>query len=712
MSVTEREWKDVADEAAKRCAAGASKRRVAASPSSVPVRVPAGGRRSERGFTLAEMLVVVAILGVLFGLLFLPLMKAFGYIHTGNVRVGVQNAGRMIFEQMTREIADATYVYDNADDPLQCTLVMVLPHGVGANANQTPPASVSQVPILLPPGPGLDYGVTTPLHVHWGLFLTRALDAAGNPTPYANEWEVESRDLRGTANPDFSLEVPDNFYRIFRAEYYPNNTNAAADAGAKAYVLPVVLTSDPLARPSDFREPGELIDDSLYPGKRGDNQYRNSPVTARRRHLMEQRGLVVALSPRQDVDAAWALFAPSTNRYSVKPGLRFESLAAQNEVLDPVVTGGMPYASGYRADYGHWQVVRRKTWSTPQKLDLWARFFQVFDVRVNQDYSFSGGSRVRQYYVSIGRDDSSGGSATTVPGAYYVWRLTGSEPTTGNWPATDVPTFNMTRYKQNIDRFRQGPGPADDPVAFWNDYNPYDPALLPTDPTEPYWPEMAFLIDADRGKVEFLIDPPVREPEAGEPQPPGALAPFQVPYTPEGIAPPNGSTADWIIPDVARARASAIYGNQDAGVEGGPTTWIRIPAQTMRVMVGRPVDPSAPTGAYTWRAYTRVSNRADLGQNEFWFDELTGQLSFDSDQPELCELDGLTKIRAWYQIQTNVQRRNDRADIDSTDGNSVSASYLSKEVLRVSLALRAYDSDSGRAQPFQLSATVRPRNLR
>jgi len=81
-------------------------------------------------------------------------------MHTGNVRMSLQTLSRGVFESMIREISDAVYVYDNLDDPTLSSLIFVLPNGVGTNANQSAPGSVI-VPILLPPGPGADYNVTT-----------------------------------------------------------------------------------------------------------------------------------------------------------------------------------------------------------------------------------------------------------------------------------------------------------------------------------------------------------------------------------------------------------------------------------------------------------------------------------------------------------------------------------------------------------------------
>ena len=72
------------------------------------------GRRSQRrtaGFTLVEVLVVLAILVMLFALLFAPMITAFEEASQGQLNVRLQDATRTAMEQMKRELAQAIYVY-------------------------------------------------------------------------------------------------------------------------------------------------------------------------------------------------------------------------------------------------------------------------------------------------------------------------------------------------------------------------------------------------------------------------------------------------------------------------------------------------------------------------------------------------------------------------------------------------------------------------
>ncbi len=75
-----------------------------------------GGRRA--GFTLMELVVTVALLGIAMGLLFVPLNSIFGYFRSGTARADAYNAARIGLDAMCRELEEAMYVqldmYDNS----------------------------------------------------------------------------------------------------------------------------------------------------------------------------------------------------------------------------------------------------------------------------------------------------------------------------------------------------------------------------------------------------------------------------------------------------------------------------------------------------------------------------------------------------------------------------------------------------------------------
>ncbi len=68
---------------------------------------PAGRRR---GFTLVEVMVTAALLGVVLGLLVLPLLSSFRYFRTASARADATSVARMALDSMARELAEAMYV--------------------------------------------------------------------------------------------------------------------------------------------------------------------------------------------------------------------------------------------------------------------------------------------------------------------------------------------------------------------------------------------------------------------------------------------------------------------------------------------------------------------------------------------------------------------------------------------------------------------------
>lgn len=63
------------------------------------------------GFSLVEVMVVLAILVILFGLLFAPMMAGMEMVASGRTQARMQDAARQAAEQMQRELSEAMYVY-------------------------------------------------------------------------------------------------------------------------------------------------------------------------------------------------------------------------------------------------------------------------------------------------------------------------------------------------------------------------------------------------------------------------------------------------------------------------------------------------------------------------------------------------------------------------------------------------------------------------
>jgi type II secretory pathway pseudopilin PulG len=102
--------------------------------------------RRRLAFTLVELLTVVAITAVLLGLILVPIVQAFNFTRIGQAFTDSQNRGRVLVEQITREIQNSAGVRDN--DGLRGTVAVVLP-GFDGN-NETVLLEYGKLDILKP----------------------------------------------------------------------------------------------------------------------------------------------------------------------------------------------------------------------------------------------------------------------------------------------------------------------------------------------------------------------------------------------------------------------------------------------------------------------------------------------------------------------------------------------------------------------------------
>ncbi len=155
------------------------------SPTIRRARSAAGGRG---GFTLIEILMAAALLGIALFLLFYPLASTFGYFRTGTAQADAQNVARTALDAMCRELQEAMYVqldmYDN-------TVVAFVPP---LRVDPSDPSSE----IVTPPRPDWDHAIR-----YW-----RAL-----------------HDPRVNYNPGTRVGAPNTYYLARTVVEYPLTTN-------------------------------------------------------------------------------------------------------------------------------------------------------------------------------------------------------------------------------------------------------------------------------------------------------------------------------------------------------------------------------------------------------------------------------------------------------------------------------------------------------
>ncbi len=75
-------------------------------------------RRSQKGFTLLEMMVVIVITIIMIGLVLGPVVQAFNLTSRAQKQIQAQDTARQLLERISRELSEAVFVYDNTSRPI------------------------------------------------------------------------------------------------------------------------------------------------------------------------------------------------------------------------------------------------------------------------------------------------------------------------------------------------------------------------------------------------------------------------------------------------------------------------------------------------------------------------------------------------------------------------------------------------------------------
>ena len=310
--------------------------------------------RNRSGFTLIEILVVIVITVMLFGLLFRPLIVSFNFTRAAQARIQAQDAARLNLARVSRELSDAMFVYDNSAP-------MTVPAPKGATAL----VYFARLDFVLPkmimhcndpnrhagyPGVPLDYSrddLAWPAEVGY---------EAWPPCPADPSHPVEARSVQPLTPSGHivryfvGLRYPEMPY-FNRYESYDGMPVEAAGA-ANTYVLYRAEFSpwdDNLVRVVNG-EPDLDDPDFFYDASRAPN---GSTYMENWKSISRIVGLI------KDVDLI--RFEPvGGGNWVAKSSIRFEPTAVQNDPLTPTylsdTEGEVPNTvpTIYRAAYGMW----------------------------------------------------------------------------------------------------------------------------------------------------------------------------------------------------------------------------------------------------------------------------------------------------------------------------------------------------------------------
>lgn len=300
-------------------------------------------RNSREGFTLVEVLVVLALTTLMMGLLFGPIFSSFKLTQRGQAMGEVQETGRLAMEQMTREIGDAMYIYDTFTERgiYRMTDPGTMP-GTTLNVKfESQGGDYSYIDLVLPKNLLSDDAssltIKEPLEPEER--IVRYFIGLEDPTrPYVN------KNLVPSASGD------NNTYVLYRWEFNP------FDQSDPAYD-PSVLTKTGADSPTqDWRKPDWFS-----------KVWSSIPANQDPRKVL--RLSVVIPGGRYDlVRARIGKDDDGTTSVLLSAGIRFLPLRVSKEALTPMATGDYSRSApptSYSATYGNWLGLD----STPETYD-------------------------------------------------------------------------------------------------------------------------------------------------------------------------------------------------------------------------------------------------------------------------------------------------------------------------------------------------------
>lgn len=302
---------------------------------------------NRKGFTLVEILVVLALTMMIMMLVFPPLVNSLKITRQAEIIVRAQDSARFALAQISSDLADAMYVYDNTLDPVNFPIPdaggapvvvrviyakvdLVLPKMRGfcpVDASDTPGGAwrgdeakpMEAAPMCPSCGVSLEMRPIQPL-VQSDKIVRYFIGLKDPTRPYSNGFRQRLAEA-GT----------DNMFILYRAEFHPSDDRLFPSGG----------TEDKNRQdPNFFYNPN-------------DNGYGQTYAQAWR-EISRPVGAI------EDVDLATIEYDTAGNPTSVTPTVKFTPTAIYNDPLTPTASSennpdqGDAPPTVYKATYGHW----------------------------------------------------------------------------------------------------------------------------------------------------------------------------------------------------------------------------------------------------------------------------------------------------------------------------------------------------------------------
>jgi len=652
-------------------------------------------RRREQGFTLVELLVVMAITVILLGLIFGPLVQGFNLTNRARVQVLAQDTARRTMEDVQRELSNAVFLFDNSNEPINLWFY---------NENNEPVAL--RIPFAM-------------------------IDIV----PPAREQDQNAQLNQNQIDP---------------------TTGLAIDRGDVALPLAPgrVLVRYWLGLRDNTSDRDPTDQTSGIPRKSYWNFYDNTRSTQRgfsdHNPVLLYRAVVSPYLPTGQVDTRLFRVSPQGQPILYDPNFFYDAADATIPANSGLSSAALP---GWRDKNGDGRVNIGENWAAIARVMVPAD--RADEVSLDRDEQrqiiyYNGVPRatphIRFQPTYVGNDN---GAATSVndtgnespnlaPSTYAA--------TNGHWTLPYGLYIFRSALSDNPLRFFYAEGrlasgqiaPGGNGVIYYREYDTVNNTLIRNDPVAGFpldanghlspadaRPEIMFTVDARRGLVNFAFpDSIVLHDSQGNPQP-SRFAPEEVNqrFDTANTAGQNAyryislAALDTLlnpgvqspltqIPNVRIVPGSEVVKGPD--MRPGPhygkeITYTRLPADTPPQNIG--------LNEYTINYTDRPNTNANLTQDEqallrmgtIVFSSLKNNEPYEGAVNSLPTQDAdgnpAARITVTYQIQNNFP-----TDVVKLD-------YLTRHLMTFVLGVRLYDLGSGQPQQVTLTQKIRVRNL-
>lgn len=621
--------------------------------------------RGRGGFTLAEVLVVMAISAILMALVLAPVVQSFQLTRQAQAMVDSQDAARMALASISRELGQAMFVYDNAQ-VLLVPATAGLPDGVADGVTETPiMMPVAQPRSNAPHWFVLPYAMIDFILPKIYMHCNNPEHPGESPRNYPRDLVVDDgenkrTELRGwpdcpycqaaglkaddvEAKPKIPLEPSVTHVRYFVALRH-NNLGSPLTDGAPPNWGWVPPWGKNIVEGTEngavlYRAEYNPYDNNLFPDGMNVNERVHDPYFFYRKGT-GANGLpyhtnwlntarVVGIGKYEDLITAE--FSPDGTVRSVDPTVKFQTSSVENDTFSPTYSTDAKNdypdapATVFAGTYGYW---------TPDhRVDV-----------MRGDYMDDPPSGYDYYTVMDGNE-------------YIIVRRVPDRP---NWRETTE--FNITEYLKT--------------------------GFVPPNGSDQPPLEMAFTVDVNRGTVNFALQPPRPGLATSGPTAFDSAKEINTDFHSE-YANDRGGAIRWSLLPTFNPSVSDQY-LENARIVPGSETVIG-PNMTLGENFARPVR------------YERVPlSLGNPGINQYMIDNNSGRLFFSRDPSlDLPEQDADGKpclIQVYYLVYFN--RKDD----------VVRGDYLTKSLITVHLGMRMFDPDTGKPFPVDLTDKVKVRN--